>query len=360
MKGAATIGILAASIGIAAIGFSQFASVAWGDIGKGLVALVALSAIALVLGKISGQIIAGAGAIVLLGLSLIPLAFSFNLIKDVGISTMYHFAGALTVLAIAAAAASFIAPFIFVGALAFGALGIALIPLAAALTLAVPGLDALTVSLFALGQVPVANLLLIGPALLGMAAGFVALSGGGLISNVLDGLGSLFGGDSPVEKLVKMGEAAKHINKLEAALWGLPAALGAFESAIDNMGNDPFEKLSSGMEKFSGKFAWGGKMQGGQVTQANMQKGDPNKALHNERIDLQRMKEAVSRAESQGNEVAAEAWKESVALQAMQVQILETIVDNLGIANTQRANPKSKSRPMASMGRGAMSDDADL
>jgi hypothetical protein len=144
-----------------------------------------------------------------------------------------------------------------------------------------------------------------------------------------------------------MGEAAKHINKLEAALWGLPAALGAFEGAIDNMSSDPFEKLSNGMEKFQGKFAWGGKITRGQVTQASMQEGDAGKALHNERIDLQRMKQALRNAEAQNNDAAADEWRDSIEMQRMQVQILETINENLAIANGQRANPKDKTRPMA-------------
>jgi hypothetical protein len=407
MKGAVTIGLLAASLAVAAYGFGQFAGVDWESIGKGTVALIALTAVSFVIGKIAGQLIPGAAAILLLGASLIPLAFSFKLIENVGIGTMFAFAGALTVLAIAAAAASFIAPFIFVGAAAFAALGLALIPLAYAMNLAVPGLEQLGVVLATVATVPIANLVLLGPALIGMAAGFAALSAGGLISGILDGLGSLFGGDSPVEKLVKMGDAAEHINKLNGSLETLPELLDATLQKLGEISLDPFNKLAEGLailktsldqftvldmakfalfggvlkgaptskasggggggkvvvaapglenkfDKFAGKFEFSGHVRRGEVTNARMIEGDPAQALHNERLELARHQADKDRRERHGRHIGAEISQRFIEATEKNILVLEEINDNLSGANQQRAagvKVKPESRPM-SMGSG--------
>jgi hypothetical protein len=130
---------------------------------------------------------------------------------------------------------------------AIWALGLALFPLATAMAIATPAMEAFMMILYTLSMVPLSNLLLVGPALVGMAAGFVALSAGGLISNVVDGLGSLFGGDSPVDKLVKMGEAAKHINKMNRSLQMLPDILDQTLDRLDSISLDPFDKLVKGL-----------------------------------------------------------------------------------------------------------------
>lgn len=64
------------SIGIASLGASLliFSKVKWGDIGKGLVALVAFGALGAIFGVLSEVLIPGAIAIGLLGLALIPFA----------------------------------------------------------------------------------------------------------------------------------------------------------------------------------------------------------------------------------------------------------------------------------------------
>ena len=413
MKGAVTIGILAASLGVAAFGFGQFANVDWESIGKGTVALIALTAISFVIGKVAGQLIPGAAAILLLGASLIPLAFAFKLIENVGIGTMFAFAGALTVLAIAAAAASFIAPFIFVGAAAFAALGVALIPLAYAMNLAVPGLEQLGIVLATVATVPIANLVLLGPALIGMAAGFAALSAGGLISGILDGLGSLFGGDSPVEKLVKMGDAAEHINKLNGSLETLPELLDVTLQKLGEISLDPFKKLTEGLamlktsldqfgvgdmmkfalfggaigkgtkgaqgggkklevatpaleakfDKFAGKFAgtfeFSGSVKRGQVSNAQMHEGDPTKALHNERLNLARHERDKQQREGRGNDVGARISQRFIEATERNILILEAINDNLSGANQQRAagvKVKPESRPMSMGSATEMSD----
>ncbi len=359
MKGAVTLILLGASIAVAAIGFKQFAGVSWDQVAMGLTSLVVLSGIAVVLGKISkdimkgslaigvlaisliplafafsllagismGQMIAFAGVLIVLGVaagvaglfaaniilgsiaflalgvSLIPLAFAFKLLKGVGIGTMFAFAGALIVLAIAAAGAAFIAPFIIAGAYAFGILGIALIPLAVALRIAAPAMDIFMTSLirfkevplmkllgFALvlpflaagmltlgavagpilflgiamslfimpfmklimaltwlNDVPIGKMFLLGPALMSITYGLLAMTAGGIMTAAFDGLLKLFGVDSPIDKIVKMGKAAKHINKMAKTLKTLPNLLRQTVSEMAKIKLWPFYLLAHGL-----------------------------------------------------------------------------------------------------------------
>lgn len=79
IKGAAAILILSGALYISAKAFQEFATVEWESIAKGGVALIGLAGIAFILGKMTGAIIEGAIAIAILGASLIPLGFALNL-----------------------------------------------------------------------------------------------------------------------------------------------------------------------------------------------------------------------------------------------------------------------------------------
>ena len=69
-----------------------------------------------------------------------------------------------------------------------------------------------------------------------------ALSAGGLISNVLDGLGSLFGGDSPIEKLSKLSDLAVPILVLSTAFKELGPAI---DKVMESVKGTSFDTLSS-------------------------------------------------------------------------------------------------------------------
>jgi len=69
----------------------------------------------------------------LLGAALIPFAFAMGLMSDVGLGTFVGAALGVGLIGLAAAALGAIAPLIFFGALAIGALGLALIPFASAM-----------------------------------------------------------------------------------------------------------------------------------------------------------------------------------------------------------------------------------
>lgn len=130
LKGAFAIGILSASLMVAAKGLQMFAEVSWESIGKAAVVIGGLAATAYALGKFAPAIIQGALAIGALSLSFVPLAFGLSLLEGITWKSLGIAAVALTGLALAAAALAPFLPVMAVGALAIGALGLALIPLA--------------------------------------------------------------------------------------------------------------------------------------------------------------------------------------------------------------------------------------
>ena len=127
IKGAAAILILSAALFVAAKAFQEFGSVTWSAVAMGLVGLAGMAAIAMVLGKVTGQLIQGSVAIALLGLALIPFAYSMKMMADIGIGQFLTIAGGLILLSAAAAALGFALPFIAAGAAAIAILGAGLI-----------------------------------------------------------------------------------------------------------------------------------------------------------------------------------------------------------------------------------------
>ena len=127
IKGAAAILILSAALFVAAKAFQEFGSVTWSAVAMGLVGLAGMAAIAMVLGKVTGQLIQGSVAIALLGLALIPFAYSMKMMADIGMGQFLTIAGGLILLSAAAAALGFALPFIAAGAAAIAILGAGLI-----------------------------------------------------------------------------------------------------------------------------------------------------------------------------------------------------------------------------------------
>lgn len=253
LKGAAAIALLGASVGLAGVGLKQFNEVDFTSLIKGTLALGGLAVLANALGKGSTAMIKGAAAILLLGASVVPLAFGLSLMKDVGFKTIGVLAAGLITLGAAAAVLSFASPFILAGSVAIAALGLALVPFGIALNLvakalpaftdsmaqmaevdgmgllkasggmlamggamalmapllpfmmlgalAAPSIRALGESLLIMNVIDFRNLSMAGEALSSLGAGMSALSGGSLMSGIKDGIGSLFGADSPVDRL---------------------------------------------------------------------------------------------------------------------------------------------------------------
>ena len=300
LKGAAAIALLGASVGIAGVGLKQFNDVDFSSIVKGTLALGGLAALAQVLGKGSMGMIQGAAAIVLLGAAVIPLAFGLNLMKDVGLGTIGVLAAGLVTLGAAAAILSFASPFIIAGSFAIAALGVALgvfgvgmslvtgplnefitgmsnlaevngkglasaaggvlavgaamallapmLPFMLIGALAGPAIEKIALATMMFNFTDMKNLALAGPALKSLGEGMSSLSGGSLMSSIKDGIGSLFGADSPIEKIKNFIEGFKGIDYsglffaseglllLQSSILGLPKALDLAMSYMNVLG----------------------------------------------------------------------------------------------------------------------------
>jgi hypothetical protein len=206
LKGAAAVLVLSAAMFVAAKAFQEFANVTWESVIKGGVALLGLAGIAMLLGKAQGAILEGSIAIGILGLALIPLAFALRIatpaIEAFGNVITSVFNGLATVITAAAAGISTI----------FGSLQ----------------------------NVDVVKLLAIGPALIGIGVGLMALGGGGILAAI----GSFLGGD-PIEKIERLAAAglglqvaATGLQAMATALTQVSMALSAIDtSKLDALGN---------------------------------------------------------------------------------------------------------------------------
>jgi len=180
-----------------------------------------------VLGKVGGSIIQGALAMGILGVTLIPAAYGLSLLKDINPGQMFAFAGALTLLGLAAAGLGLLLPFIAAGAGAIALLGASLIPAALAFNLlGNTPIDSIISKLTGLAAIA-PQLLLVGAGLMGIAAGLgmiaisgiaaipalAALSAFALVASPLTALGGLFG-DGEGEEDNSMAEISAKLDTL--------------------------------------------------------------------------------------------------------------------------------------------------
>ena len=137
MLGAVTLGLLAGTLVIASIGLQNFAKISWEDMGKGFVTLLGLGAVATVLGLATPLIVPGAIAIGALGLALIPFALGIGA-ASIGLQNFAKISwedmgkGFVTLLGLGGLATvmGIATPLILAGSGAITVLGLALIPFA--------------------------------------------------------------------------------------------------------------------------------------------------------------------------------------------------------------------------------------
>ena len=201
------------------------------------------------------------GTVVLaaLGGAMFVAGKAFQQFADINWAGVGAGALALGVLGVAAALIAPISPLLITGALAIGALGLALVPFAYAVSLAAPAMVELMGSFKLLNEVDPKNVLLLGPALVSLAAGMAAFSAGGLISGVLDGLGSLFGSESPFDKLAKIGAAAPAINEMTSNMNSFGTTVETFNDAMTQLDgaaiSGEFNKMAEGIDTLNASMA---------------------------------------------------------------------------------------------------------
>ena len=130
LKGALAIAALGASLIPLAFSLKMFKDVEWSSVGQLLTTLPLIAVTGKILGGMFGQILKGALAITALGASILPLAYSLKMMESVGIGTVGVLAAALTTVGLAAAAVGTFAPLIAIGAGVLALLGASIIPLA--------------------------------------------------------------------------------------------------------------------------------------------------------------------------------------------------------------------------------------
>jgi hypothetical protein len=243
LAGALAIGILALALIPAAYAFSLLGSVDPMAIAAMTGSLIALGLAAALIGMTGPMVIAGAFAIGILALALIPAAYAFSLLKGVDTGSIIAFSIALPLLALATAGLGFVAPFIMAGAAALAVLGLALIPAAAAFGI-MAGADIQGVvdklsMLASMGP----GLIMAGLGLMAAAGGLAffaaALAGGSLMS----GLTSLFTGGGIIEDLQNLTAMAGPLQSVAGSLTAIAAALGGIGAALATLETEKLEEM---------------------------------------------------------------------------------------------------------------------
>ena len=245
IAGALAIGILALALIPAAYAFSLLGSVDPMAITAMVGSLVVLGAAAALIGMTGPMVIAGAAAIGILALAMIPAAYAFSLLQGVDTASILAFSVALPLLAFATAGLGFVAPFIMAGAAALAVLGLALIPAAAAFGIMAKAdiqgvVDKLSM-LAAMGP----GLVMAGIGLIAAAGGLAvfsaALAGGSLAS----GLTSLFTGGGIIGDLQTLAAMAGPLQTVAGSLTAIAAALGGIGAALATMETEKLEEMQS-------------------------------------------------------------------------------------------------------------------
>ena len=87
-------------------------------------------------------------------------------------------------------------------------------------------------------------------ALAAVGAALVAMSAGNFVSGIMDGIGKLFGNASPIDKIVRLADAAPNILDLGVAMRGFGDDVDKMMAGLDKMDVDKIDTFSEGIEKF--------------------------------------------------------------------------------------------------------------
>lgn len=243
IKGAAAILILGTSVIPLATGLQIMKDVGIDTIGVLAAGLITLGVAGAAMGTALPLMLMGATAIAALGVAIIPFAIAANLLGGAieSISAGFTALANVPILDVAKNILGFGAAFtlmlpllpgMMLTGVALSLMGVALLPFALGAALAARPTFELAIGMRELAGVNWANLLLAAPALLSLSAGLVALSAGGLISGLIDGLGSLFGAKSPFDKLAEIGQNAKWIVLMSKEMRRFDETLDTFEDSL--------------------------------------------------------------------------------------------------------------------------------
>lgn len=267
IKSAISMTILGISLIPMALALRMMAGVEWETIAKLGTALIGLGVVASVIGKLGTQIMFGAATLVVLGLSLIPLALGLMILQTISWPTIGLAAAAILGLSIVAAGLGFAAGFIIAGAFAIGALGLSLVALGAGMAImsavGTEGLLGVVTGILALGAAAsligvIAPLVLFGAFVLGaLGLAMLPLAAAIMMMGSVDSLGV-------ATAITEIGLAASAIGWSAISIGFGAAALGVLGIGLASLGAgmfflEPFiEPLGNLITQFSVLGAVGG------------------------------------------------------------------------------------------------------
>lgn len=249
-KGAIAMGLMGASLIPFALAAVKFNDVEWESLAKAGVALVGLAAVGFLIGKASGSMILGAIGVGILGGALFVAGKGFEIFQNLDWETIGKGFVAIAGLGAIGAVIGLAAPLILAGSVAVGAMGIALIPFAYAAQLAAPALTEIVDAFKLFEDVDTTTMLALPAALAAVGAALVAMSAGNFVSGIMDGIGKLFGNESPIDKIVRLADAAPNILDLGVAMRGFGDDVDKMMAGLDKMDVDKIDTFSEGIEKF--------------------------------------------------------------------------------------------------------------
>jgi len=186
------------------------------------------------------KVLMGVLAIGGLSLGLMGFGKALNMVKGVGIGSILLLAGALVIFSAAAFGLGMLlgtgigGVAFAAGVLGIAALGVALIPLAYALSLAGPPMEQFSKALKRMSSISPLQITLLGLSLIALSAGFAALTVGSLVGGIV---GFFTGGNNPLDKLIQLGkhapalvELAKSFSILSEAVSSLGPSLGQLKA----------------------------------------------------------------------------------------------------------------------------------
>ena len=209
---------------LVAKGLTPFEKISWETLGKAGAAITAIGVAGYYMGQNVKTIALGALALGLMELAIFGITKAVEPFAKIDWEVLGRAGAAIVGLGVigAVAGAGPLPELISMGAVALGLLGVALIPFAYAANLAAPAMDKIADSFVKLKDIPVSVLLAVGPALAAIGAGLAAFSVGGALSSIIDGITSLFGAESPFDKIIELGKAAPGVTHMvNAALYNL-------------------------------------------------------------------------------------------------------------------------------------------
>ena len=255
LKGALGLVGIAGALWIVSKALSNFEDLDWETLAKGVGTIGALAVIGVIAGKASGSMLMGA-----LGLAAITgvmwlASKALEAFEGIGWDTVAKGLLTLAGVGVIGAIAGTAAPLIIAGAVALGLMGGALWIIGEAMQAIGEGMNSMTTGLERLGELDGGNLLAVAAGITAIGASMVAFAAG----NVLAGLGNLvtkllsFGQDTPVEQLIKIGEAGAGIQAAAAGLDQLGLSMASFadvdadklEKAMDALGEAPWRRMTS-------------------------------------------------------------------------------------------------------------------